>query len=272
MSDTPQTGEFAELNDASCAIWDANAAWWDDRIGDGNAFQDELIEPTQERLLALKPDDVVLDVACGAGRFTRRIAAQCAQVVAFDFSEKFIARAREKTPDDVTNVDYHVVDATDSDAMTALGRGRFDAAVATMALMDIATLDPLMRALAEMLKPGGRFVFSIMHPCFETPGSSHFAESAEENGRYVVKNGVKIVHYRTPKAWKSEGIIGQPEAQWYFHRSLNALLAPMFAAGFVVDALDEPAFQSAAEDNMPLRWKNIPEIPPVLVVRMRMPA
>ena len=33
-----------------------------------------------------------------------------------------------------------------------------------------------------------------------------------------------------PRAWKSEGIIGQPETQYYFHRPLEALLVPMFAA------------------------------------------
>ena len=190
-------------------------------------------------------------------------------MVAFDFSERFIARARERTPDGMTNVEYHVIDAADFDAVVGLGRERFDAAVATMALMDIATIDPLIRALAEMLKRGGRFVFSVMHPCFETSGSCRFAESTEEDGRYLVRNGVKVWCYRTPAAWKSEGIIGQPEAQYYFHRPLGALFAPMFRVGFVVDALAEPALREPAKDRMPLRWKNMLDVPPVLVVRAR---
>jgi len=269
MSESPPGGDFSHLNDETRAIWDANARWWDDRIGDGNGFQDELIEPTQARLLALEAGETVLDVGCGAGRFTRRMATSGAEIVAFDFSERFIERARERTPEGMTNIDYHVIDATDADGMLALGEGRFDAAVATMMLMDLATLDPLMHALRRMLKPNGRFVFSISHPCFDTSDTSHFAESAEEDGRYVVRSGVKVTRYRTPTAFKTEGVIGQPQAQYYFHRSLETLLTPAFRAGFVIDALEEPAFTRPAQDKMPLRWKNMPEISPILVVRMR---
>ena len=102
-----------DLNADVRRIWDANAEWWDDRIGDGNDFQLQLIEPATERLLALKPGETVLDVACGAGRLARRYAELGARVVACDFSEKFVARARERTPDGA-DIEYRVVDACDS--------------------------------------------------------------------------------------------------------------------------------------------------------------
>src|SRR5215467_12695023 len=59
--------EFPELAGENLEIWNANAVWWDDRIGDGNDFQTHLIEPATERLLAISPGDHVLDIACGAG-------------------------------------------------------------------------------------------------------------------------------------------------------------------------------------------------------------
>jgi len=37
--------EFPEFADQNLRIWNANAAWWDDRIGDGNEFQTHLITP-----------------------------------------------------------------------------------------------------------------------------------------------------------------------------------------------------------------------------------
>ena len=94
-----------ELNEEVRRIWDANAEWWDDRIGEGNALQRELVEPATERLLGDISGAEVLDVACGAGRFARRMAELGASVVAFDFSERFIARARERTAPDVIEVD-----------------------------------------------------------------------------------------------------------------------------------------------------------------------
>src|SRR3712207_7374076 len=44
-------------------------------------------------------------------------------------------------------VEYLVADATYEERMLALGEARFDAAVCNMALMDMPTIDPLMRAL-----------------------------------------------------------------------------------------------------------------------------
>ena len=88
------SGDFSEFNVDTHQIWNANAEWWDDKIGDGNEFQCELIEPSTERLLCVFPGETILDVACGAGRFARRMVELGADVVAFDFSEQFIKRAK----------------------------------------------------------------------------------------------------------------------------------------------------------------------------------
>ena len=66
--------EFPEFAQENLEVWNANAAWSDDLIGDGNEFQTHLIEPASERLLAICPGDYILDIACGAGRFARRMA------------------------------------------------------------------------------------------------------------------------------------------------------------------------------------------------------
>ena len=262
--------DFSEFNAEARRIWDANAEWWDDKIGDGNEFQCELIEPATERLLRVSPGETILDVGCGAGRFARRMAELGAHVVAFDFSERFIVRAKERTAPDAGNIEYHVADATDEKQILALGVDRFDAAVATMCLMDMASIDPLMSALAKSLKSGGRFVFSVMHPCFQPAEICKFAELIEADGHSMVRSGVKVTKYRTPTTWKGQGIIGQPELQYYFHRPLTVLLGAGFDAGFVVDGMEEPAFEGSDSKRGGLRWRDLPEIPPVLVVRMRL--
>jgi len=263
-------GGFPEFNAEVRRIWNANAEWWDDKIGDGNEFQCELIEPATERLLNVSPGETILDVGCGAGRFARRMAELGAYVVAFDFSERFIKRAKQRTPPNVKNIEYHVVDATDEQQILALEMNRFDAAVATMALMDMSSIEPLMSALSKSLKPGGRFVFSVIHPCFQTPETCKFAEQFETDGKITLWSGVKVAKYLTPTVWKSQGIVGQPELQYYFHRPLSMLLRAGFDVGFVVDGLEEPAFKEGANERGGLRWRDLPEIPPVLVMRMRL--
>ena len=83
-------------------------------------------------------------------------------------------------------IEYHVIDATDYAALLSLGAGRFDAAVCTMAIMDIASLEPLVSALAQLLRRPGRFVFSVVHPCFNSGRVSLLAEeTADQSGRLV---------------------------------------------------------------------------------------
>ncbi len=67
------------------------------------------------------------------------------------------------------------------------------------------------------------------------------------------------------------GIVGQPEPHVYFHRPLHVLLGACFAAGFVMDGIEEPAFPAGARSNRNLGWRSYTQIPPVLVVRLQLP-
>ena len=72
-----------ELNTRAREQWDAKAEFWDVLHGyDGNQFHKQLVGPSAERLLAVKAGESVLDVACGNGQFSRRLAALGAQVTA----------------------------------------------------------------------------------------------------------------------------------------------------------------------------------------------
>ncbi|MEW5719889.1 MAG: class I SAM-dependent methyltransferase [Chloroflexota bacterium] len=258
---------------ATRAIWNENAAFWDERGGDdGLIMQRALIAPITERLLDLKPDERVLDVACGNGAFARRMAALGARVIAIDFAETFVERAKARTVENADRIEYRVIDATDETALLALGAQSFDAAVCTMGLMDMPEIDPLLRALSQLLKPRARFVFSIMHPCFNSTAGMKMVVEREENhaGELVTVHAIKISQYATPTTHKGIGIIGQPAPQYYFHRPLNALFGACFRAGFMLDALEEPTYDANAQPNRPFSWENYHEIPPVLIARVRL--
>jgi ubiquinone/menaquinone biosynthesis C-methylase UbiE len=252
-------------------IWNRNAPFWDEAMKEGNSFNNQLVVPSTQRLLELKPGEWVLDIACGNGNFSRRLAQWGAHVVAFDFSEAFIERARARTVEFADRIDYRVIDASRGEDLLALGERRFDAAVCNMALMDMAQIDPLLESLARLLKPGGRFVFSVTHPCFNNLGSVKVMEEEDREGEIVTRYGVKVFGYITPKAGKGLGMIGQPQPQYYFERPLSVLLQHGFRAGFVLDGLEEPAFDVQNQAKRPLSWENFSEIPPALVARLRLP-
>jgi SAM-dependent methyltransferase len=266
---------WEEANEETRRAWDHNADFWDERMGEGNDFVEILTWPATERLLALQAGERVLDVACGNGLTSRRMALLGARVVALDFAEALIAHARRRTAgleiDD--RIDYHVLDATDEEALLALGAGRFDAALCHMALFDMAEIGPLMQALARLLRPGGRFVFAVIHPCFNNPHMAQMAEMEDREGEVVTVYSVKVYGYMTPSVARGAAIAGQPRPQLYFHRPLHALLGAGLAAGFVLDGVEERAFPPEHRPGRdPLSWSGrFSEIPPVLLARLRLP-
>jgi 2-polyprenyl-3-methyl-5-hydroxy-6-metoxy-1,4-benzoquinol methylase len=265
--------DLNQANEETRQAWNANAAFWDQRMGEGNDFVEVLTWPPTERMLALQPGERVLDIACGNGLTSRRMAAMGAEVIGTDFAEEMIGHARRRTIDHAERLDFRVVDATDEIALLSLGERQFDAALCAMALFDMAEIDPLMRSLARLLRPGGRFVFSVLHPCFNNPHIIQMAEMEDREGDVVTIYSIKISGYMTPSVARGAAIVGQPKPQLYFHRPLEVLLASGLKVGFVLDALEERAFPADhPSGRSPLAWGgNFSEIPPVLVARQRLP-
>ncbi len=249
--------------------WDQNAAFWNQRMGEGNDFVEMLIWPPTERLLAIEPGHHVLDVACGNGLTSRRLAKLGARVTAIDFSEKMIACARELgTAGDA--IDYAIVDATDHDALINLEYESFDAVLCNMALFDMAAIEPLFRAVPKILRSSGRFVSSILHPCFNNPFTKLVGEREDRDNEVVMTYLTRSSAYMTASTCPGLAIPGQPVPHPLFHRSLTDVLSSAFRAGLVLDAFEERAFPPDHLVGREISWNgNFSEIPAVVVMQMR---
>jgi len=254
------------LNDKVKEIWNANAEFWDSRMGEGNDFHKILIEPTQLKLLNIKAGDKILDVACGNGQFTRKMAELGAKVTAVDFSEKFIEIARAKSAPDI---EYKVLDASSEKDLKKLAAHSFDSIVCTMAMMDMENIEVLINNLPRLLKKEGVFVFSILHPCFNSGENVLVHEMDDQGGEVKHRYGVKIANYIIEKSQKGVGMTGQPKAQYYFHRPISAILRIFFSHGFVLDAFEEPVL-SRVKDNSQIYDNVFKNIPPAMVCRLRL--
>ena len=129
--------------------WNQNADFWDERMGEGNDFVEMLIWSATEHLLQLQPGERVLDIACGNGLSSRRLAAHGAQVTAFDFAEEMIRHAQVRTTEHSQQIEYLVLDATDEaeevlEGATSLDpRGAVDFRVITV-------IPPLLNGVSGM--------------------------------------------------------------------------------------------------------------------------
>ncbi len=98
-------------------------------------------------LLAPQPGERILDLACGDGALTTKIAASGAEVVAVDNSPSMVAAARS------LGLDARVVNAE-----SLPFQAEFDAVFSNAALHWMRDQAAVLNGVHRALKPGGRFV------------------------------------------------------------------------------------------------------------------
>jgi trans-aconitate methyltransferase len=103
-------------------------------------------------LLGPRAGERILDVGCGTGHLTARIAASGARVTALDQSAEMIGEARRNYPE----LEFVVADARDFH----FGEP-FDAVFSNAALHWIREPEAVARSIAGALKTGGRFVAEL---------------------------------------------------------------------------------------------------------------
>jgi len=262
--------EWKELTRETQTRWDGIAEFWDDYMGEhSNRFHREIIRPKTEELLAIEEGQIILDIACGNGNFSRRLADLGAKVDAFDYSAKMIERAKLRSTGYLDKIEYQMMDATNYDALIALGTERYDGAVANMALMDIADITSLTRALQQLLKKNGVFIFSIPHPCFQAPNTRKIHETEDSNGEVITRNSVQISKYLAPEPIETIGIRGQPVPHIIFHRPLSYYVNLFLSSNFVLDGWEEPSFQKDEDNKDSNKRFDWYKLPPAVIFRFR---
>lgn len=180
---------YDEVADAYGRVFDPDGAGLADAV-----FEELLGDVSGERVLSL---------ACGQGQDARLLARLGATVTGVDVSERMLDRARAHEAAAPRGIAYVLGDAQE---LSAFGDGCFDGVTCHMALMDIPELAPAIRSVARVIRPGGWFVFSVVHPCFR--GHVEIAGDYLENHRYEKRDPVDWLplhaHHRPLSAYVNE--------------------------------------------------------------------
>ncbi|HTV26062.1 MAG TPA: methyltransferase domain-containing protein [Polyangiaceae bacterium] len=179
-----------------------SAQTWDpDTYAKNARFVADLGAPVVE-LLAPRPGQRILDLGCGDGVLTQKLAALGCEVVGVDASEALVRRARE------VGVDARVMDgeALDFDA-------GFDAVFSNAALHWMKAADRVLAGVYRALLPGGRFV-------------------AELGGQGCVQT----LHRALMAALDARGYDGRAASPWYFPDT-EEYGARLVAAGFQIESI-----------------------------------
>lgn len=137
----------------------------------------------------------------------------------------------------------------DAQELGALDSDFFDGATCQLGLMDIPDLDATLAAIGRVLRPGGWFVFVIGHPCILVP-------EAELVTRADGRSAVVVNGYFYERFWRSTDPNGVRRAGNH-HRTLSTYLNALAAAGFLVEAVEEPVPSPLLAAQKPL-YREVP--------------
>jgi len=121
--------------------------------------------------------NTIVDLACGEGHYTRSLRKafpRAGRVVGVDIAEEMIAMAKEKEKNKPIGVTYIVQDVKEEAG--AKDEERFDLATAAWLLVyckSVTELNEMCKAVANYVKPGGRFLTIITNPqmAFDSEGT-----------------------------------------------------------------------------------------------------
>jgi len=239
------TEQHAKLNAVGVARRDADAAesaranrrWWDADADDYQAAHGaflgdadfvwcpERVRESDVHLLGEVAGRRILEVGCGAAMCSRWLAAAGARPVAFDVSSGMLGHAQALAGS--TGIDVPLVQA---DAQfLPFASASFDIAFTAFgAVPFVADSARLMREVARVLRPGGRWVFAVTHPMrwmfLDDPGP----DGLTANTSYFDRT--PYVEFDTS---------GEPTYVEH-HRTLGDRIRELVAAGFRLVDLIEP--------------------------------
>jgi SAM-dependent methyltransferase len=215
----------------------AARSWWD---GAARDYQDEhggflgdsdfmwcpeRLRETDAGLLGEVAGARVLEVGCGAGQCSRWLVGQDARPVGIDLSGAQLAHSRHL--DTRTGMAVTVVQA-DAQRLPFTADSFDLACSAYGAIPFVADSAAVMREVARVLRPGGRWVFSVTHPirwCFpDDPGPGGLVAGTS---------------YFDRRAYVEQDETGEPVYAEH-HRTLGDRVREVVAAGLVLDDLVEP--------------------------------
>lgn len=229
MSDEPEVSGMRDYS--SKAAYNKTAARGGVTTDLDTLINDQVIIPEMLDILGHIAGHHVLDLACGRGDLARRLAEYGAQVTAIDIADEQVHFARKREAREPKGIIYHFSDSSD---LSMIEDTTFDEVVCHMALMDIENLPGTITEAARVIQLGGRFVFSIMHPCFLVLDNDMHPVAGGQQG---LPEG--CTYFDEGSRLMDLTVDGNQKA-WMFHRTLATYINAVAARGFTIRRVAEP--------------------------------
>ncbi|EEA92881.1 class I SAM-dependent methyltransferase [Pseudovibrio sp. JE062] len=239
--------------------WDQNADQWKKDVDAGlDVYRDLFTWPAFEDFLGDVSGKHIIDLGCGEGNNTRKLAKAGAYMSGADLSENMIAHAVAEEQKAPLGINYITSSYSTN---TGFPDNAFDMVVSTLAFMDGPDFGGAMQEAFRLLKPAGTLAFSILHPCFITPGLSWRKDENGNTTGLVVSKYYDQTHFAD--RWKFARHGHSTDIQHFsvprFPRTLSDYINPIITAGFQIKEIQEPKPTEEAIAQAPRfhRWKDL---------------
>jgi ubiquinone/menaquinone biosynthesis C-methylase UbiE len=206
-----------------------------------NAYYDR---PNTLSMMENVEGKLILDAACGPGKYAEILLAKGANVVGFDVSPKMVELAKKRNG---SQGEFYVHDMTTP--LDQFEDQKYDFVLCALALHYIKDWHFVLDQFNKKLKPGGQLILSLEHPFFNY--------LYHKSDRYFDVEPVSAV-------WKG---FGTPLEVNGYRRSLGYGLSAITDSGFYIDKIFEPRPTAEFENLDPKHFKELNEFPSFLCVR-----
>jgi 2-polyprenyl-3-methyl-5-hydroxy-6-metoxy-1,4-benzoquinol methylase len=225
-------------NEDAIQAWSSMPRQIMENFGDeGDFIRQHLLNPAIFSLLGDVTDKTVLDAGCGQGYLSRLLTRKGAIVTGIEPATQGYTYALQREQTESLGITYLQEDLSAWKPVL----NTFDYVIANMVFMDIPDyLSALYNCIAA-LKNNGKLIFSLLHPCFEEPGSEWQKKGYVEVRDYCQERVVKQTYGH------------------FIHRPLSTYLNSVIQAGCTIQNVIEPQLdRNIAQQHHTERYWHVP--------------
>lgn len=228
--------------------WGGVGDWYDKHLQSGKTNHDTVVYPRLTRLLGKVKGKKILDLACGQGLFSHRLAHDGAHVTGIDLGRELIDIAKKEALGNKNAPDFFVSPSHD---LYMIKNAEMDIVIISLAIQNIEDVKGTLVECARVLKNGGRLFLVMNHPAFRIPKESSWGFDEKKDLQYR-----RLDSYLSEQKVKIDMTPGSEQDKKFtysFHRPLQYYSKLLEKSDFLIKRIEE--WESVKESEPGTRQK-----------------